>query len=561
LASALAAGDRPAADEVLDILDRLQLDTAQNALLMRLRVWDHFGDARAIVQLRELGQLLRLRLPTSAVLAVARAFYRFYLAPSEEAGKPEDAKAAYRDSVDPLLGRLLSAVRPEHGLEARRLLGYRADLAGDRATGRALASQFPDDQVLSLLSPPGPPAPEAPPVPDEDLFLAAWKLQDWAEVQNIGGRLLPTHPHFAPVLEQSLKIVPNSELWQEIQRQTAKEEPRTPPSPQTWAEWFAALTTGDEGELERFLSAREQSARAGLPLSEIGPLLDRLAEVLTAPQGTYLPARLRLLITGLAELIGESVAAPDFPAPGHLDLYVVLAQVWADRKSGSAYPPDGQVLLELSDAILQLDPTNDGMLAGLVESWWKARPARALLPFMLAAVELFHRLGSVANAERLWVLAGEFVRLRPHLLTPAERDLWRRVGRDIGYDVGTLDEYLPAPSAAEAEQDPIRAAAFTKIAVISTREEQAQRAAEVLRERSGAEVVVVTATASGHETRSAATADVIAYVWSASTHAVYRALDKIDRRKIAYVRGTGAGSIVMAVERWAFENSAPPAEE
>jgi hypothetical protein len=82
----------------------------------------------------------------------------------------------------------------------------------------------------------------------------------------------------------------------------------------------------------------------------------------------------------------------------------------------------------------------------------------------------------------------------------------------------------------------------------------------VLRERSGAEVVVVTATAGGHETRSAATADVIAYVWSASTHAVYRALDKIDRRKIAYVRGTGAGSIVMAIERWAFENSAPPAE-
>jgi hypothetical protein len=219
------------------------------------------------------------------------------------------------------------------------------------------------------------------------------------------------------------------------------------------------------------------------------------------------------------------------------------------------------VLLELSDAVLQLDPAKEGTLTGLIEAWWKARPARALLPFMLAAVELLHRLGSAGNAERLWVLAGEFVRLRPHLLTPAERHLWRRVGGDIGYDAAVLDEYVPGPGPGEAEEDPIRAAAFTRIAVVSTREEQALRAAEILRERSGAEVIVVTATAGGYETRSAVTADVIAYVWSASTHAVYRALDKIDRRKIAYVRGTGAGSIVMAVERWAFENSAPPAEE
>jgi hypothetical protein len=175
---------------------------------------------------------------------------------------------------------------------------------------------------------------------------------------------------------------------------------------------------------------------------------------------------------------------------------------------------------------------------------------------MLAAVELFHRLGTQGHAERLWIFAGEFVRLRPQFLTPGERLLWRSIGRDIGYDDATLSEYMPLQVSAQGpEDDPIRLARFNKIAIVSLREAQAEKAAELIRERTDGQVIVVTATEAGSETRSAATADVIAYVWAATTHAVFRAFDKADRRKIAYVRGTGAASIVLAVERWAHENA------
>ena len=46
----MAAGDRVSAEEVLSTLRRLRLDTAQNALLTHIRVLDHFGDARRLLE-------------------------------------------------------------------------------------------------------------------------------------------------------------------------------------------------------------------------------------------------------------------------------------------------------------------------------------------------------------------------------------------------------------------------------------------------------------------------------------------------------------------------------
>jgi len=45
-------------------------------------------------------------------------------------------------------------------------------------------------------------------------------------------------------------------------------------------------------------------------------------------------------------------------------------------------------------------------------------------------------------------------------------------------------------------------------------------------------------------------ADVVLFVWSATTHAVFRAFDAVDKKRFAYVQGTGAASIVLALERW-----------
>ena len=72
----------------------------------------------------------------------------------------------------------------------------------------------------------------------------------------------------------------------------------------------------------------------------------------------------------------------------------------------------------------------------------------------------------------------------------------------------------------------------------------------MISDRCGAEVVVVTDKVAGAATNNAASADVVLFVWSATSHAVFRAFDGMDRGRIAYVQGTGSSSIVLALERW-----------
>ena len=55
----------------------------------------------------------------------------------------------------------------------------------------------------------------------------------------------------------------------------------------------------------------------------------------------------------------------------------------------------------------------------------------------------------------------------------------------------------------------------------------------------------------GPDTRHALSADLILYVWAATSHATYRAFDGY-RGKLEYVQGTGPSSIILAAERWAI---------
>ncbi len=88
------------------------------------------------------------------------------------------------------------------------------------------------------------------------------------------------------------------------------------------------------------------------------------------------------------------------------------------------------------------------------------------------------------------------------------------------------------------------------MAIVSLRERQAQEAAILLRERSDAQIVIVSETHPGADTRSALAADVVLLVWSATTHSVFRAFDALDKSRFAYVQGTGATGIILALERW-----------
>lgn len=556
LATALAASDRVAAEDTLATINRLQLDTAQNASLSRLRVLDHFGDSRLVVELPELDQLLRVRLPQNARTAISRAFYRHFVEPKESQGTLSAARETFVAKVAPKIGSLLDALRPEVGVEGLRLLAYRL-ASGEGSVSRESLSGYADDPVvIALLS-----SLQQQPAPlhlsDEDRFFAAWQTLDWAEVQRLGMLLLPIRPDILPVLARSLDRLPNAPLRDALAgtQAPANQSTNSLDSPQTWGEWFAAIPTGEIGHLEQLLFARVTAGMKAITLAEGRDIADKLTDLLVVQTSHLDLGRRTLLLTGLAELAGLCVGTKDFPNAGLFDLYRAIASCWCEWKRGSAYPPDGQILLELVEGLLQLSVEEEKWLSDEISRWWESRPTRALLPFMIGAVEIFHRLAGTNSAERFWIAVGTFAKSKHAKLTQGERLLWRKVGADIGWDAGILDEYMPIPaaSAGGVTDDPLKAANLKKIAIVSMREEQAARAAEQLKDRSGATVVLVSDTASGPQTDSAATADVIAFVWSATTHAVFRAFDKIDRKKIAYVRGTGAASIVLAVERWALE--------
>jgi hypothetical protein len=73
-------------------------------------------------------------------------------------------------------------------------------------------------------------------------------------------------------------------------------------------------------------------------------------------------------------------------------------------------------------------------------------------------------------------------------------------------------------------------------------------AAEQIEARSGAKVFVVGSSVADEATDRARNADCVLLVWSAISHATFRAFDGA-REKLVYVQGTGASSIIMALER------------
>ena len=322
-----------------------------------------------------------------------------------------------------------------------------------------------------------------------------------------------------------------------------------PPVPLSWADWFAFVKSGNRASADLFLQERPASADFDFSSSAIDLSVGGLEEF-------FLDEALRnrergAILEGVSELLDQFVREPEFPRPALGKFYLVLLQLWGTLHAGTSIGREhGHVLLELASAVLQLNLEPD-TVRKTVEAWWKAKPAPSQLPFALDAIELLEReLPETDDTGNLWLAAADVIKRSANALPPSDRNLWRHAGERLGIDADAIAEYLPPEAAPEEGVDPLVAAQLKHVAIVCLREEQANQAATVIRERSGARVTVVTATAAGAETAQACQAEVALYVWSASTHAVFRAFDGYDRKKFCYVQGTGASSIVRTLDRW-----------
>jgi hypothetical protein len=327
------------------------------------------------------------------------------------------------------------------------------------------------------------------------------------------------------------------------------EVPKAVVAAPSWDEWFKQVLADDEVSANAFLKDRQSESPDSLTSGEIQSFVNSLEHLFLAD---FQRGRRRELVRlGISEFLQDFVREPEFPRPILAALYLALLRLWSMLYAGtSSGREEGHVLLELASASLQLNHEPHEVLE-IIQQWWGARKVPAQLPYLLDAIELLEREHPDRDAPtNLWLEAAELVRREPERLAPSEKMLWRHVGGRLGMDDSTINEYLSQDRVAVEVLDILRNADLRKVAIICTREQQATNAAGVIAERTGAEVTLVTKRVAGPETDRALDADVVLFVWMASTHAVFRAFDGFDRRKFLYVQGTGSSSIIRSLERW-----------
>jgi len=317
--------------------------------------------------------------------------------------------------------------------------------------------------------------------------------------------------------------------------------------PQSWDEFAHSLRSDNVAGADAFL-ARMPGLWGEDAAALAAACADALLECFTDADIVGHPARAAAAERALMAVIDDRVCNAAFPSREFLRLYAGLLDCWSLARGQSAHAADGQFLLSIAQAVLMLDSGRERLVSEMVRNWWQARPIRARLPWLLEALDMLTEFGAPPDTVDLWYAGAELSCAEGNSIARGERSLWSRVGARFGLTAEAIDAVLGA-TFSSVEVDPLQYAPLRRVAIVSLRERAAQAAAQEIRQRSGAEVQVVTEHVAGTATRAAADADVVLMVWSASKHAVYRAFDKV-RDRMEYVQGTGASSIVLALERW-----------
>ena len=376
-----------------------------------------------------------------------------------------------------------------------------------------------------------------------------------------------SHPDLAHLLAQSIPSRVRSWIDEAIGVETEAEnnvvESEALPPPVTdkpgvttdspvsnnWLDWFECVIQGNREGAEVFVQERPKDTEVNLPPSTVLRLVECIEEL-------YLDSQVRsrergIILDGISNLLEDFVLEPHFPRPSLGDFYFALLQLWGALYGGnSAGQEHGNVLLELASAVLKLNRDQDSVIA-LLEDWWKARPTPSQLPYALDAIELLERESTNKEATaNLWLSAATLMLRSRDELSSSDKQLWRKAGMHLGFTETDIAQYLPHEEIAVIQDDPLTAAHLSHIAIVCLREQQANEAAKAIKERTTARVTVVASPNASSETKLALSADVVLFVWMASTHAVFRAFDSYDRKRFCYVQGTGASSIVRTLERW-----------
>jgi len=520
---ALVTGDRDSAQQVISQIDKRQLDTAVNTQFMRIRMHDQFREFASIVDFERLDDLLQMRMPGVIRNAVVRAFYWHFISPTDS---KEQAEQVYDTAVHPRLAGLLCSCRKEDGPEVEALLRYQARYAATPTVELALSEQFAD----------------------------AMRRSDWRAMQRVGTAILLSakqdisidRQQLRDLLAKSLEHYASDEVRQVL---VATAVPEVILPFENWPQFVLGLRQERWQQCQMFLDLPDRPQLKSSDVQQTEGFALAVTELFTEEHSSIAQAFVYRALSVIAE---DVIADPEFPVSGLLLAYEVLFQVWAAQFRGSQKIQHRAVLLSLGQALLEEDAKHEGLIHDAIRGWWQARRTATMLPFLGDGLELLASSCSLSSeVQALWYDAAEVI-LASHL-PRGEVESWRAIARRSGLDQKDVDAYLPLPElGTEEAEDPLQGSGLRRIAIVSLHERQARTAGEIIRKRTGAEVVIDDELTPGEQTELAKRSDLILFVWAAAKHAVFRAFDSV-REKVVYIQGSGAASILRALERWAVE--------
>ena len=500
----LRIGDWGSALACIEEIDHWSLDQAPKTLQMRIRLLDARGAMSELFQFVIKNHAWEFNHPRRISSAILRAVDSEAIKPIETADGIDSALTHFREEWYP---RLMQAVADTVGLrDVVRIQAYSA--CADR-----------DFERLMGL------------VPDSEDGLAARLFKRWAPEQA-DATSSPVATVGSPPL-QNLSVIPPSA------------------GERFWSSLQSAVREGKSDRTRFLIEALDSELLSDVEFLSRGP--DALLELLSDPDVEKRTVSRLLLQETIAGMIDAFVVASGFPRLEHLEIYIALIEGLVLLRGEASNDADSQLLLGLLSAVAQLSPKSCHRCEEIIRIWWKQRSTVTRLGWLAAALDSLAPLHPRPDAlTDLFVNALEFGARKQHQLSASEVRAWSRIGRALEIEDGLIHQLVePLTSHATDEQiDDLATAGLKRIAIVSLQEASAKNAAKELAERTGAKVTIVTSLVSDGLTRNAAGADIILYVWAASTHATYRAFD-FNRDRLVYVQGTGASSIIAAAEGWA----------
>jgi hypothetical protein len=568
--TACAVGNRDVAEDAIQTIDRYQLDTAANTQFMRLVLGEAFEDAQAIISAEATDRLLSLRLPGRVRTIILRAYHVEYLKESEDSGHFQTAAHRYASELETTIGGQVDAARAEDGLVVARLRGYQALSREDSAIAAEVVNVIPNDPVAILLRPLSERRQESAQSLEQQFYQSRVR-NDWRAVQSLGIQLLGQTDEHVPVLRKSLQFEPNialHELLDEYCRvetgidlspalnnvQAALEDTRPIALPEvipkSWLQWLTQL--GDEkwDSAIRFVDDTYPPIQH-ISAAEIEQIAYALEELYTRDDlrpGTPLH---RALQSGLASMINQFTSDALFPEARLGDIYEQLLLIWGHVRQRSLVLVDGQLLLSLADSVIRTKPAAVGVAVEQVRKWLEDNPVRAKLQFAFEALDLLLDITNDSDtASQLWYLSANIARQHRSALSATDRSLLRYLGDRLQIPSDILVEYLP-PEQDTEDEDPLRQVSRHKIAILhSWAPDAAQRAAGLIRDRTGTQVTIIQAETKTSSLKAAGNNDILLFLHRRSAHQLFYGLSAEARDKIVYVPGATASSIILALEQW-----------